>query len=88
MRSCLSCLFSGMNRPQAFLIRGAVAFSDEEKLYAEGGRALKRLPREVMESPSLKTFKTHQDMSHGPDDPAWSGDLDWKISRGLLGFQP
>lgn len=36
-----------------------MTFSDEEKLYAEGDRALKRLPREVMESPSLKTFKTH-----------------------------
>lgn len=38
-----------------------MTFSDEEKLYAEGGRVLNRLPREVMESPSLETFKTHPD---------------------------
>ena len=47
-----------------------------------------RLPREVVESPSLEIFKTP---GQGPvqpalGDPAWAGELDWVTHRGP--FQP
>ncbi|KAJ7399721.1 hypothetical protein BTVI_112334 [Pitangus sulphuratus] len=34
-------------------------FHEEELLHIKGGRALEQLPKEVMESPSLETFKAH-----------------------------
>lgn len=35
---------------------------EEKFFYCVGARALEQLPKEVVESPSLEMFKTHQDM--------------------------